>query len=84
MTFKTFWIFIRKCAAKPYSCVVFDTILASDNLSRLRKNILERMTLIIDDKVKDGKLQHNINREAAKISTSFASKIDKPEFLTAE
>ena len=84
MTFKTFRIFIRKCAAKPYSCLVFNTILVSDNLSRFRKNILERIILTIDDKVKDEKLQHNINREAAKISTTSSSKVDKPELLTAE
>ena len=33
-----------------------------------------------DDKIKDEKLQYDINREAAKIS----GKIDKHEFLTGE
>ena len=31
----------EKCAAKPYSFLVIDTILASDNSSRFRKNLLE-------------------------------------------
>ena len=35
----------------------------------------------IDDKIKDGKLQYNINREAAKISTLLSGKIDKYEYL---
>ena len=37
-----------------------------------------------DDKIKDEKLQYNINREAAKISALSSGKIDKYEFLTDE
>ena len=37
-----------------------------------------------DDKIKDGKLQYNINREAAKISALSSGKIDKYESLTCE
>ena len=37
-----------------------------------------------DDKIKYGKLQYNINREAAKISASSFGKIDKYEYLTVE
>ena len=40
--------------------------------------------MTIDDKIKDKKLQHNINREAAKISALSSSKIDKCEYLTGE
>ena len=40
--------------------------------------------MTIDDKIKDKKLQHNINREAAKISALSSSKIDKYEYLTGE
>ena len=32
----------KKCIAKPYSFLVIDTTLASDNPSRFRKNLLER------------------------------------------
>ena len=56
--------------AKPYSFLVIDTTLASDNLLRLRKNVLERTQKIIkkiDDKIKDEKLQYDIHREVAKI-----------------
>ena len=37
-----------------------------------------------DDKIKYGKLQYNINREAAKISALSFGKIDKYEYLTVE
>ena len=38
----------------------------------------------IDDKIRDEKLQYNINREAAKISALSSGKIDKYEYLTGE
>ena len=34
-----------------------------------------------DDKIKDEKLQYNINREAAQISAFSSGKIDKYEYL---
>ena len=37
-----------------------------------------------DDKIKDEKLQHNINRETAKIPELSSDKIDKYQFLTGE
>ena len=39
---------------------------------------------IIYDKIKDEKLQYNINREAAKISALPSRKIDKYEYLTGK
>ena len=39
---------------------------------------------MIHDKIRDEKLQYNINREAAKISTLSSGKIDKYEYLTGE
>ena len=33
--------------------------------------------MTIDDKIRDGKLQYNINREAAEISTLSSGKVDK-------
>ena len=32
----------KKCTAKPYSFLVIDTTLASNNLSRFRKNLTEK------------------------------------------
>ena len=40
--------------------------------------------MTIDDKIRDEKLQHDINREAAKISTLSSGKIDEYEYLTGE
>ena len=37
-----------------------------------------------DYKIRDEKLQYNINRETAKISALFSGKIDKHEYLTGE
>ena len=60
-----------KCTAKPFSFLVMDTALAPDNLLHFRKNLLERIKILImtiDDTNRDEKLQYAINREAAKIS----------------
>ena len=40
--------------------------------------------MTIDDKIRDEKLQYDINREAAKISGLSSNKIDKYEYLTSE
>ena len=38
--------------------------------------------MTIDDKIRDEKLQYDINREAVKISALSSGKIDKYEYLT--
>ena len=38
----------------------------------------------IDDKIRDEKLQFDINKEAAKISALASGKIDKYKYLTGE
>ena len=46
----------KKCTAKPYSFVVTNTTLASDNSSRFEKNLLEsiwKLIIKIDDKIRD-------------------------------
>ena len=40
--------------------------------------------MTIDDKIKDEKLQHDINIEAAKISALSSGKMDKYEYLKSE
>ena len=40
--------------------------------------------MAIDDKIRDEKLQYNINREAAKISALSSNEIGKYEHLTVE
>ena len=41
--FKDFLNLYKKCTAKPYSFLVIDSTLASDNSLRFRKNLLERI-----------------------------------------
>ena len=40
--------------------------------------------MTIDDKIRNDKLQYDINKEAAKISTLLSGKADKYEYLTGE
>ena len=40
--------------------------------------------MTIDDEIRDGKLQYDINRKAAKILASSWDKIHKYEYLTGE
>ena len=40
--------------------------------------------MTIDDKIKDEKLQDDVNREAVKISLLWSGKINKYEYLTGE
>ena len=40
--------------------------------------------MIIDDQIRDEKLQYDINREAAKILPLSSGKIDKYEYLTGK
>ena len=40
--------------------------------------------MTIDDKIRDEKLQYNINGEVAKIPELWSHKIDKYEYLTGE
>ena len=76
----------KKCTAKAYSYLVIDAT-ASDNPSCFRKNLLEKiqkLIMAIDDDIRDEKLQYDINREAAKISSLSSGKIDKYEYLAGE
>ena len=66
--FKDFINLYKKYTAKPYSFLVINAAYASNNSSRFRKNLLERIWKIImtnDDKISDKKLQDDIIREAA-------------------
>ena len=70
------------CTAEPYSFLVNDTALASDNTLRFRKNLLKWINnrlwlLMISVKIK--KLQYDINRKSEKISVLSSGKIDKYE-----
>ena len=78
--FQVFINFYKKWTSKTYSFLVIDTTLASDNFSRFTENLLERiqnLIITVDDRIKDEKLQYEINREVAKISALSSGKIDK-------
>ena len=75
----------KKCTGEPYSFLVNDITLPSNTPSRFRKNHLNiyiyiyicNKTMAIDNQIKDEKLRHDINREAAKKSALSSGKIDK-------
>ena len=52
---------------KPYSFINIGTTLATDN--KEYKERIQKLVMTTEDKIRDGKLKYNINREAAKIST---------------
>ena len=47
-------------------------------------NNYEKLIIEIYDKIRDEKLQYDINREAVKISVVSSGKIDKYEYLTGK
>ena len=85
--FQAFMNLDKKCTAKPNSFSAIDNTLASDKSSRFRTNLLEgiwKLILIIDEKIKNEKLQYDVNRKAAKISVLSSTKINEYEYLTDE
>ena len=65
--FQDFMDLYKKCTAKPFFFLVIGATLASDNPSHFRKNLLERiqkLIMTIHVKIRDEKLQYDINREA--------------------
>ena len=77
----------KKCTAKPYSFLVIDTTLATDNPLRFRKSFFQKehkIVMNLDDRIRDKKLQYDINKEAAKRSALSSGKIDKYEYLVHE
>ena len=83
---KDFLKIYKKCTAEPYSFLVNDATLASNNPLRFRKNLFNIYIKIMttDDQIRDQKLQYNINGEAAKISALSSNKIGKYEYFTRE
>ena len=78
---------LQKCTSEPYSFSVNDTTLASNNHLSFRRNLLERIQKLImkiEDKIRDEKLQKDINTEVAKISSLSSSQIEAYECLSGE
>ena len=63
--FKRFMNLYKRGTPKQYSFLVINAILASDNPESFRKNI--KLIMTTDNKIRDEKLQYDINKEAAKI-----------------
>ena len=83
--FKDFIKIYTKCTTEPYSFLVNDTTLPSNDLLSFRKNLLiYNKIMSIEDKIRDKKLQYDIKREVAKISALLSGKIHKYEYLTGE
>ena len=77
----------KKCNAKLYSLLVIDITLVSDNPLHFRRNLLEKhkkVTMAIDDKIRDEKIQYDIYREAFKKLELSSDKIDKYKDHTGE
>ena len=74
----------QKCNAKPYSVLVIDATLTSDNLLRFKKNHLERIQkLIITNDVRLD-MKYVLKRKAAKPSVLSPEKLEKYEYLIGE
>ena len=86
MTLKISWKFIKEHTAEPYSFLVNDRTLQSDNLSRFTKNLLKLIynkswQLVTRLKMKN---KYTIDRKAVKISVISSDNIDKYKNLTGE
>ena len=67
---------------KKYLFLVIDTTPPSDNPLRCQKYLFEaiyRIIMNIDDKIRDEKLQYDINRVAARLSLLSSGEIAKNE-----
>ena len=60
------------------------TTLTSDNPAWFLLETIQKLIMTTDDKIRDEKLQCNINRQTAKISVLQSRQIDKYEYLTHE
>ena len=82
---KDFSKIYKKCTVEPYSFLINDATLASDNPLRFRKNFLIcNKIMTSDDHIRDEKLQHDINKKAAEVSALSSGRIDKYEYLVRE
>ena len=82
----------RKYTAEPYSFLVNDTTLPSNNRLRFGINIfniecnsiVQYKIMTINDQIRDEKLQYDIDRKAAGISAKSSGNLHKYEYLTGE
>ena len=85
--FTEFMNLCKKYTAKGDCFLVNDTALALDNSLCFRRHLFERifkLIMTVKDKIRDEKLQYNINKKTAKTSALASVKIDKYEYFTCE
>ena len=66
--------------------MVNGTAVGSENSSSFKKSLLKRIKklIMINDEIRNEKLQHDIDKEAAKTSALSSGKIDKYDYLNSE
>ena len=71
---------------EPYSFLVNDTTLSSDNPLRIRKNlfkmIISKKIKAINNKIEENKAHYNLDKQTATISALSSGNISKYELLT--
>ena len=76
MYYKTIFFFSDWC----FSCIWQSFKFQEEYFGKNKKELI----VTTDDKIRDEKLQYNINREVAKISAFSPGKINKYEYLTGK
>ena len=84
--FKDFMKLYKEYNKEPYSFLVNDTTLSSDNPLRFRKNlfkmIIRKNIKAINNKIKENKAQYNLDKQTATISALSSGNVSKYELLT--
>ena len=91
--FKDFLKTYKDYTSEPYSYIIIDTAVLSNNPMRFRKTFLKTAFIkitkfdqikILDNTIKANKAQYMVHRENAKISAKSSGELDKYEYLTGE
>ena len=87
--FKDFGKLYKDYAKEPYSFLMNDTTLSSDNPLRFRKRLIIKMSIsekikAINNKIRKKKAQYNLQRQTATISALSSANVSKHEILTGK
>ena len=80
--FQDFMKHYKDYLKEPYSFLVNDTTLQSDNLLRFRKKIIIKMSIsekikAINNKIEQNKVQYNLDRKTAKMYVLSSGNVSK-------
>ena len=86
LNLRTLWIFLKKYTTKPYPFLVMDCTLCQIIVTFQRKTFRKNIKTIktIYENIRYEKLQNDINREAAIISSLSSGEIEKYEYLSGK